>query len=128
MTFPKAARHYGVVLPSEGVKIELENYCLFGTLSINMDSWQISDTPTETPIIAPRHVRFSARVTKRLINIMAGVYTVDIFVVHTHKNLFSEPQGIAIVHWTPNFMIWNNTILLGRNQWPITLHTHIVQE
>jgi len=93
MTFPKAARHYGVVLPSEGVKSELENYCLFGTLSINTDSWQITDTLHDVPIIAPRHVRLSPRVTKRLSHIMAGVHTVDMFVVHTHEYLFSEPQS-----------------------------------
>jgi len=90
---PKATRQYGVVLPSEGVKIEMENYCLFGTLSIITDSWQITDTLHDVPIIAPRHVPLSPRVTKRLIQIMAGVYTVDMFVVHTHEYLFSEPQS-----------------------------------
>jgi len=93
MTFLKAARHYGVVLPSKGVKFELEHYCLFATLSINTDCWQISDTLTETPIIAPRHVGFSPRVTKRLIKHFGRCYTVDMFVVHTHENLFSELQS-----------------------------------
>jgi hypothetical protein len=92
MTFPKAARHYGVILPSEGVKIELDNYCLFGTLTINTDQWQITNTLTDTVISAPKHVRFSPRVVRRLTDIMNGDYTVDMFIVHTHEYIFSEPQ------------------------------------
>jgi len=49
MRFPAydSTLQYGYRLPSEGVQLSLDNYCLFGNLIINTSAWKIMNTSTE---------------------------------------------------------------------------------
>ena len=93
MAFPTATRQYGVLLPSNGVQLSLDNYCLFGTLTINSLDWQIFNTITELNISAPRHIRLFPHKVKQLQNILQTDFVTTLFVVHTHEYVFhQEPQ------------------------------------
>ena len=95
MAFPTATRQYGILLPSEGIRLSLDNYYIFGTLTINTLEWQITNSFTEQSVKAPSHVRIGPHKVTTLTKIMAAEFVTTLFVVHTHEYVFHEPQSSA---------------------------------
>jgi len=97
-------------------------------MTINTEHWQITDALTDTVITAPRFVRFSPYVTKRLAKIMAGVYTVDMFVVHTHEYIFSEHlvNHNLISRRIPICRTWSSTYSLALFLSPLPSYYYFV--
>jgi len=108
MVFPDSTRHYGVLLPSEGVRLSINNYCLFGTLTLNTSEWQIMNTITNRLLKAPRHIRLFPRKISQLRHVMNMEFTTTLFAVHTHEYVFHEPQ--------PSFTLGSTTSLHDANE------------
>ena len=92
MAFPNATRRYGILFPSEGIRLAFDNYFLFGTLTVNTAEWQITNLLTDRALFAPCQIRFAPAAARKLQRLLQADYSAEPFIVNTHEYVFAEDQ------------------------------------